>query len=135
MNRRFFISASAAALLTACAPAGTITSGTRVPAPSAGMAMVVFYRPAKFAGGAIRFNVNHSSGPVGQLTSGTLLFKEVPPGAQTFWAQAIAQDSITVNAAAGQTYYIRGEVKAGLYAGRPTFRQVPAATALAEIGS
>lgn len=97
--------------------------------------MVVFYRSAKFAGGAIRFNVNYASGPVGQLTSGTLLYKQVAPGPQIFWAQAISQDSITINAAAGQTYYVRGEVKAGLYAGHPTFRQVPAATALGEIGS
>ena len=37
--------------------------------------LVVFYRMSSFKGGAIRFNLNHSEGNIGQLLSGTYLYK------------------------------------------------------------
>jgi len=134
MNKRHFIlSLGSLPLLSACVPSGTINSQTEQPKIPQGKALIVFYRPAAFAGGAIRFNINHAEGPVGQLISGSVLYKTVSPGAQTFWSQVISQDAITINATAGQTYYVRGDVKMGLYAGRPSFTQVSEAQALQEL--
>jgi hypothetical protein len=94
------------------------------PQLEAGKGMVVFYRSSKFAGGAVRFNLNHAEGSIGQLLSGTWLYKSVDPGSHTFWSQAISQDSITITVEAGETYYVRGEVKMGVFVGRPRFTQV-----------
>ncbi|WP_167684112.1 hypothetical protein [Parasedimentitalea denitrificans] len=134
MNRRHFsFGLLAGVSLTACAPAGSINSKPSLPTIPLGKALVVFYRPSAFAGGAIRFTVNHSEGVVGQLTSGSVLYKIIDAGTHTFWAQAISQDTITLTLAAGQTSYVRGDVKMGLYAGRPTFSQVSEAQALREL--
>ncbi|MBL3591160.1 MAG: DUF2846 domain-containing protein [gamma proteobacterium endosymbiont of Lamellibrachia anaximandri] len=83
--------------------------------------LIVFYRLDKFGGKAIRFNINHPGGAIGQLLSGTLLYKYFDPGAQTFYSQVISQDAIIVNVEAGKIYYVRGDVKMGLLAGRPNF--------------
>ena len=95
-----------------------------LPALEAGKGMVVFYRIGKFGGGAIRFNLNHNDGYIGQLLNDTWLYKSVEPGAQTFWSQVISQDSITINVEAGNTYYVKGVVKMGVFLGRPTFTQM-----------
>ena len=89
-----------------------------------GKGLVVFYRLGKFGGGAIRFNLNYAEGFMGQLLNDTWLYKSVEPGAHTFWSQAISQDSIRISVEAGKTYYIKGVVKMGVLAGRPTFLQV-----------
>jgi len=95
-----------------------------------GKGLVVFYRTNKFAGGAIRFNLNHASGTLGQLLRGTYLYKSVDPGEHAFWSQAISQDSITIVVETGKTYYVEGVVKMGLLAGRPNFNQVSKEQAL-----
>jgi len=95
-----------------------------VPEPKEGQGLVVFYRLSNFKGKAIRFNINHAEGTLGQLLSGTYVFKHVDPGEHTFWSQAISEDSITLSVEAGQTYYIQGTVKMGVLAGRPKFKQV-----------
>ncbi|WP_170526253.1 DUF2846 domain-containing protein [Ruegeria arenilitoris] len=136
LRRQVLIAFASIATLTACMggqEAGTVMqTGSTFEAPS-GKALVVFYRPAAFAGAATRFNVQHTDGPVGQLTSGAVIQKVVNPGENTFWAQAISQDSITIQAQAGQTYYIRGDVRMGIYAGRPQFTQVSETTALQDM--
>jgi len=95
-----------------------------LPELETGKGMVVFYRLGKFGGGAIRFNLNHAEGFMGQLLNDTWLYKSVEPGAHTFWSQVVSQDSITISVEAGKTYYVQGVVKMGLVAGRPTFIQV-----------
>jgi hypothetical protein len=95
-----------------------------LPQLESGKGLVVFYRLGKFGGAAIRFNLNHTEGFMGQLLNDTWLYKSVEPGAQTFWSQVISQDSITISVEAGKTYYVKGVVKMGVLAGRPTFVQV-----------
>jgi hypothetical protein len=95
-----------------------------LPQLESGKGLVVFYRLGKFGGGAIRFNLNHAEGFMGQLLNDTWLYKSVEPGAQTFWSQVISQDAITISVEAGKTYYVKGVVKMGVLAGRPTFVQV-----------
>ena len=133
LRRRFLLALAALTSLTACMEAGSVMQTSSSYAAPAGKALIVFYRPAAFAGGAIRFNVQHTDGPVGQLTSGAVLQKVVNPGSNTFWSQVISQDAITIEAQAGQTYYVRGDVRIGLYAGRPKFTQVSEAQARQEM--
>jgi len=95
--------------------------------------LVIFYRLSGFKGKAIRFNLNHSEGSIGQLLSGTYLYKYLEPGEHKFWSQAISQDSITLNVEAGKTYYVKGEVTMGVLAGRPKFTQMSQSEALTDL--
>jgi hypothetical protein len=95
-----------------------------LPQLESGKGLVVFYRLGELGGAAIRFNLNHTEGFMGQLLNDTWLYKSVEPGTHTFWAQVISRDSITIEVEPGKTYYVKGVVRMGLRAGRPTFIQV-----------
>ena len=97
--------------------------------------LVIFYRLDKFAGGAIRFNLNHSEGSMGQLLRGSMLYKYLDPGEHQFWSQAISKDSITLMVEAGKVYYVQGEIIVGVIAGRPKFSQVPESQAKTDLAS
>ncbi len=106
---------------------------TEVPSAKEQQGLVIFYRVSQFKGKGIRFNINHAQGPLGQLLSGTYLYRYLPPGEHSFWSQAISQDSIKISVEAGKVYYIKGEVRMGVIAGRPKFSQVSEFEALEEI--
>ena len=98
--------------------------------------LVIFYRVSAFKGKAVRFNLNHAEGTLGQLLSGTYLYKYLDPGTHSFFVQGVSvdgQDSITVNVEAGKTYYVKGEVLMGWPAGRPKFTQMSESAALADL--
>ena len=97
--------------------------------------LIIFYRLNNFKGKAIRFNLNHEEGFIGQLLSGTLIYTYVEPGEHKFWSQAISQDSIQLSVQGGKVYYVKGVVKMGVYAGRPTFTQVGEEQAKKEIAT
>ena len=105
----------------------------QVPQADPDKGLVVFYRVKNFKGGAIRFNVHHSQGVIGTLTNGSFLYTYVEPGQQTFWSEVISQDSVTLTVEAGKTYYVRGETKLGVYAGRPRLVTVPESQAKADL--
>jgi hypothetical protein len=132
MTRKAMISTVVFVLLAALVAPSSV-GAVDVPPSDPDKALVVFYRGKKFKGGAIRFDVNHSGGSLGRLGSGTYLFGYFEPGKRQFWSQVIAQDSITLNLEAGKTYFVRGEVKMGVYAGRPSFRQVDEPVARADL--
>lgn len=108
-------------------------SAVEVPQADPDKGLVVFYRVKSFKGGAIRFNVQHSQGVIGTLGNGTFVYTYLEPGQHQFWSQVISQDSITLTVEAGKTYYVKGEAKMGVYAGRPSFTQVSDTQAKADI--
>lgn len=118
------LSASTAQVLSANLPQAKPNKG-----------LVIFYRLDKFAGGAIRFNLNHAEGSMGQLLRGTMLYKYVDPGEHQFWSQAISKDSITLKVEAGKVYYVQGEIIMGVIAGRPKFSQVRESQAKTDLAS
>ena len=111
----------------------SITLAVNLPEVKPDQGLVIFYRLSGFKGKAIRFNLNDAEGSVGQLLSGTYLYKFLPPGQHQFWSQAISQDSITINVEAGKKYYVKGEVAMGVFAGRPKFIQMPEVDALTDL--
>lgn len=74
-----------------------LANSATIPTLEAGKGLVVFYRPTRFAGGAIRFNVNYAGGSLGVLGSGTMLYRHLEPGQYQFWSQVISQDAITIS--------------------------------------
>ena len=108
-----------------------------VPEAKSDKGLVVFYRPARSKGAAIRFEVRSSDGQsVGALSNGSMLHKYLDPGQMTFEARAPSvdgKDSITLDIVAGETYYVMGEILWGWPAGRPKFSRKSASEARAEL--
>ena len=107
------------------------------PVPREGKGLVVIYRMAKAKGAAIRFNLKSSSGLSGNLSNGSWLHEQLEPDKYTYWVSSPSidgQDSIVLNVTAGQTLYLKGEIKWGWPAGRTKFTLVPESTGKAELG-
>ena len=105
----------------------------QVPQADPDKALVVFYRVKNFKGGAVRFNVHHADGVIGTLNNGSFFYTYLEPGQHTFWAQVISQDSITLTLEPGKIYYVKGQTKVGIYAGRPGFAEVSESEAKADL--
>lgn len=108
-----------------------------VPSTIPDKALVVFYRLKKAKGAAIRFEITDAGAKsIGNLSNGSMLYEYLDPGQHTFRARSPSvdgSDSITLNVAAGDLYYVQGEILWGIPAGRPKFSQQPEAQALAAI--
>ncbi|UCE88999.1 MAG: hypothetical protein JSW10_11940 [Pseudomonadota bacterium] len=108
-----------------------------LPAAKPDKGLVVFYRMSRAKGAAIRFEINDAArGSIGLLSNGTILHQDLEPGNHTFTVRSPSvdgQDSITLNAEAGQTYYVKGEILWGWPAGRPKFSRMPESDALADL--
>ena len=128
-RRKSILTLLCIALVTWIAPA----ISAEIPSVDPDKGLVVFYRLKSFKGGVVRFSINHSEGSIGQLTSGTYLYKYLDPGEHTFWSQAISKDSITLTVEAGQVYFVKGNVRMGVFVGRPKFTQVSESTAKTDL--
>ena len=67
--------------------------------------------------------------PIGSLTNGSMMFRDVDPGQYGFSSQVITGDSLSLTVEAGKIYFVQGTVRMGVYAGRPKFTVVEEATA------
>ena len=108
---------------SASTPAPTATnapdaSASGTPANS-GSAAVVFYRPWKFVGGGMGFIVREGTTELGKLRAGKFFVLQVTPGKHTYVVHSGASDDLTIDADAGETYYIEGEIGMGVIVGRP----------------
>ena len=100
-------------------------AAAEIPETKEGQALVVFYRTKSAGGAAIRFNINHGSEPIGGLPNGSVLFRDVDPGQHVFTGEGgLSGDSLTLTVEVGEVRFVRGTIKMGLYAGRPTFTVV-----------
>jgi len=98
-----------------------------VGAPEAGKARVVFFRPSKFAGGAVKFKVREGEAELGQLSSGRYFVKDLEPGAHVFTVHSEAKDVTNVELEAGQTYFFAGSISMGVMVGHPNLSPSDAA--------
>jgi hypothetical protein len=87
--------------------------------PDAGKAMVIFYRPSRFVGGAMGFIVREGTTELGKLRSGKYFTVQVTPGKHTYVVHSEAKDELTIDADSGETYYIEGEIGVGVLVGHP----------------
>ena len=94
-----------------------------------GQALIVFYREQRMAGAAIQFRVNQNAVPIGSLTNGSMMFRDVDPGQYGFSSEVVTGDSLSLTVEAGNIYFVQGTVRMGYFAGRPKFTVVDEATA------
>lgn len=120
----------AALLMGGCAG---MTRSTEHPTPSVqpDHGLVYFFRESSFKGAAIQFDVRDNGAVIGGLQSGTYFFENATPGKHTYSAKTEAESDVTIDVAAGQTYYVQGTISMGFFAGHPHLKQVDASTAQA----
>ena len=95
------------------------------PQTSASQALVYFYRPGKFAGGAVNYYINDNVVPIGALKSGSFFYYLADPGNHVFWSETEEKSSVQISAIAGETYYVEGGVRMGVWIGVPSLTLVP----------
>ena len=107
------------------------------PAAQPEKGQVIFYRPGRAKGAAMRFEIQDSSkGSIGILSNGTVIRKDLEPGHYTFSVRAPSvdgSDSITINVEPGKAYYVKGEILWGWPAGRPKFTRMSDTHAQADL--
>lgn len=87
--------------------------------PPAGRGQIVFFRPSKFAGGAIGYKVREGACELDKLSNGTYFVHVAEPGKHEYIAHWQAKDLLPLDVEAGETYSVRGTVSMGILAGRP----------------
>ena len=95
-------------------------------------ALVYIYRTSGM-GAAVYYDVKANGRVVTTLYSGTYYPYITDPGEIEFSAKTEASDSATIDAKAGQTYYLKGTVGIGFIIGHPHLTVVPAEEAEKEI--
>lgn len=88
-------------------------------------ALVYFYRPGKFTGSAVNYYINDNVVPVGALKSGSFFYYLANPGNHVFWSETEEKSSVHISAIAGETYYVEGGVRMGMWIGVPSLTLVP----------
>jgi hypothetical protein len=118
----------AALLMGGCAG---MTRSTEHPTPSIqpDHGLVYFFRESSFKGGAIQYDVRDNGNVIGALQSGTYFFENATPGKHTYSAKTEAESDVTIDVAAGQTYYVQGTISMGFFAGHPHLKLADASTA------
>lgn len=111
-------SPSATATASASAKPAAANSGL-IAAPPAGKGQIVFFRPAKFVGGAVGYKVREGAVELGKLRSGKYFVVAVEPGAHEYTVHSEAKDILNMEVEAGETYYVKGTITIGVLAGRP----------------
>lgn len=115
-----------AATEPAAAPAPA--AGGLIGTPPSGKGQIVFFRPSKFAGGAIGFKVREGQTELGKLRSGKYFVAVVEPGQHQYTVHSEAEDVLTLEVEAGETYYVQGTINMGFLVGRPNLSPSDAVT-------
>ena len=111
--------ADAAAPSVQATASGPFSAGVQaaIGAPEPGKAQVVFFRPSKFAGGAVKVQVREGETEYGKLSSGRYFVVNLEPGQHSFTVHSENKDVTTVELEAGETYFFEGSISMGVMVG------------------
>jgi len=119
---KFFV-LCATMLVSGCATLGPVyTPATSVPADKA---TVYVYRESGIFGGAVAYTVSANGVPISTLPAGGYFTYFASPGEVELSAKTEAKTSVTIDAHAGETYYVKGTVGIGFFVGHPHLVIVP----------
>lgn len=113
----------ALALLAGCATTGPEFEPASAVPPD--RALVYVYREAGFVGGGVSYMVRANDVEIATLPAGGYFVYHASPGEIEFSAKTEARTSVTIDAEAGKTYYIKGTVGVGVFVGHPHLVVVP----------
>ncbi|HPW56964.1 MAG: DUF2846 domain-containing protein [Thermoanaerobaculaceae bacterium] len=94
-------------------------------------AVLTFYRKKRIVGLALNTSVYVDGVEVAELDPGTYVKVKVAPGAHQVWADE-EKDAFTLTAEAGKTYFVRMELRPGMWKGHGKAVLVDEATGAAE---
>lgn len=120
MFRPFLVAASilGASLVAGCASvpmaSQSADSAAKAYKTDSRKANIYIYRNETF-GAAIKMPVTLDNAPIGETASKTYLFRQVSPGAHTITSQG--KNPLSLDAIAGNNYFVWQEVKMGLVSG------------------
>lgn len=123
---------SVSLMLNGCASLGASYSpDTGAPKDKA---TVYVYRPSGF-GAAISYTVSVNGTEASSLPSGGYFVYYATPGENEFTAKTEAKTSVTIDAKAGETYFVKGTMGMGVLVGHPHLTQVANDVGAKEIAS
>ncbi|WP_448661275.1 hypothetical protein ACG3SL_11565 [Sphingomonas sp. CJ20] len=114
----------AATAQEAAAPADVVltTKSGAIGAPPEGMAQVVFWRPGSLMGMALGCTVREGEGAaeveVARLGAGKYWVHLATPGKHQYYTTGEATDRLNMELEAGETYFVRCAIGAGIMSGR-----------------
>jgi hypothetical protein len=118
-------------LLAGCATLGPkFEAAQAIPADKA---VIYVYRESGIVGGGVAYMVRVNDADVSTLPAGGYFVYLATPGELEFSAKTEARTSVTLDAKAGQTYYIKGTIGVGLFVGHPHLTVVSNEIGAAEI--
>lgn len=118
-------------LLSACGNLGHKFDGLQT--PGADEALIYYYRPSKFIGGGVYYDVEENHKTVTTLYNGGYYPHLTVPGDKLVEASTEGKTEMFFTAEKGKTYFVRGKVNVGVLMGRPSLKLVPEEKALREI--
>ena len=101
------------------APAEDVDAAIDIPPPPAGQGQVVFFRSHTLLGTGQWFNVRENGQALGKLTNGAYFIQTVEPGLHTYTATTEPEfkDSLKLQIASGETYFVEGILTKGVVIG------------------
>jgi hypothetical protein len=118
-------------LLSGCATLGPKFEAA--PGTPADKAMIYVYRESGFVGGGASYMVRINDADISTLPAGGYFAYLSTPGEVEISARTEAKTSVTLDAKAGQTYYIKGTIGIGVFVGHPHLTVVANEVGAAEI--
>lgn len=114
------VAANSSSSISAAGKSMAETKSGPVITPAAGNnGTVVFFRERKFMGAAISFMVRENQTELGKLSSGTYFSVDLPAGSHQFVVHTEAKDTLNLEVAPGQVYYVQGTISMGAFVGHP----------------
>lgn len=101
--------------------------------PGADEVLIYYYRPSKFVGGGVYYDVDENHKTVTTLYNGGYYPHFTSAGDKLIEASTEGKSEVFFTAEKGKTYFVRGKVNIGILMGRPSLKLVPQEKALREI--
>ena len=88
-----------------------------IPPPPDGKGQIVAFRKNEYVGWAVWFNIRDSGKLLGKLTNGSYFVAALDPGPHILSAATENKDTLNLNVAPGETYFVEGTVSMGVLIG------------------
>jgi len=118
-------------MLGACSNLGQQFDGLEKPKEDE--ALIYYYRPNKFLGGGVYYDIRENNQTVTTLYNGGYYPHFTSAGEKNIEASTESTEELCFTAEKGKTYFVRGKVNMGILIGRPSLKVVPEEIALKEI--
>ena len=108
--------------------AAIVTKSGALPAPQAGKAQVVFFRPGSMMGAALGCTGHEGEAEVARLGSGKYYVIAAEPGKHEYFTEGEATDRLALEVEGDETYFVKCKIGMGVMSGRANLSPADRAT-------